>query len=134
MSQQREQVTADSQPVGAFSLTALRDTPRYTHLVGAVAALGGMVFGYDIGVISGAENLLKARSRLSSGTEELAVAAVLIGAVIGGLIGGRLAGRGQPGAGRLRRVTAQEAGPLSVRRAAPTPGRVRRSSAARTAW
>jgi MFS family permease len=91
MSQQREQVRADSQPVGAFSLTALRDTPRYTYLVAAVAALGGMLFGYDIGVISGAENLLKASFRLSSGTQELAVAAVLIGAVIGGLIGGRLA-------------------------------------------
>ena len=69
MSQQREQVRTESQPVGAFSLTALRDTPRYTYLVAAVAALGGMLFGYDIGVISGAENLLKASFRLSSGTE-----------------------------------------------------------------
>lgn len=47
-----------------------------------------MLFGYDIGVISGAENLLKADFGLSSGTEELAVAAVLIGAVIGAVIGG----------------------------------------------
>lgn len=72
-----------------ISLSVIRQTPRYTYLVAAIAAIGGMLFGYDIGVISGAENLLKAHYHLSSGTEELAVAAVLIGAVIGGLIGGR---------------------------------------------
>lgn len=72
---------------------ALRETPRYTYLVAAVAAIGGMLFGYDIGVISGAENLLKASFHLSSGTEELAVAAVLIGAVAGGVIGGPAANR-----------------------------------------
>jgi sugar porter (SP) family MFS transporter len=74
-------------------MSAVRDTPRYTYLIAGVAAIGGMLFGYDIGVISGAENLLKAAFRLSSTTEELAVAAVLIGAVIGGLIGGKLADR-----------------------------------------
>jgi SP family galactose:H+ symporter-like MFS transporter len=74
-------------------MSAVRDTPRYTYLIAAIAAIGGMLFGYDIGVISGAENLLKAAFRLSSTTEELAVAAVLIGAVIGGLIGGKLADR-----------------------------------------
>lgn len=52
-----------------------------------------MLVGYDIGVISGAENLLKASFGLSSGTEELAVAAVLIGTVIGGVIGGPPANR-----------------------------------------
>jgi MFS family permease len=89
----RDETASSTQPVSAFSLTALRGTPRYTYLVAAVAALGGMLFGYDIGVISGAENLLKASFRLSSTTEELAVSAVLIGAVIGGVIGGRLADR-----------------------------------------
>jgi len=76
-----------------FSLSAVRETPRYTYLVAAVAAIGGMLFGYDIGVISGAENLLKATFRLSSTAEELAVAAVLIGAVVGGAVGGPLADR-----------------------------------------
>jgi sugar porter (SP) family MFS transporter len=93
MGETRSQLTQEDKAIGAFSLTALRDTPRYTYLVAAIAALGGMLFGYDIGVISGAENLLKAQFQLSSSTEELAVSAVLIGAVIGGLLGGRLADR-----------------------------------------
>jgi hypothetical protein len=52
---------------------ALRETPRYTYIITAVAALGGILFGYDIGVISGAEKLLKADFHLSSTGEEIAV-------------------------------------------------------------
>jgi SP family galactose:H+ symporter-like MFS transporter len=85
--------TAPDESGTRFSWSAVRDTPPYTYLIAAVAAIGGMLFGYDIGVISGAENLLKADFRLSSTTEELAVAAVLIGAVAGGAIGGPLANR-----------------------------------------
>ena len=84
---------ATSHEAVRVSWDQVRDTPRYTYLVAAVAAIGGMLFGYDIGVISGAENLLKADFHLSSSTEELAVAAVLIGAVIGGVIGGPAANR-----------------------------------------
>jgi SP family galactose:H+ symporter-like MFS transporter len=86
----REQTTQAGQPE-RFSWSVIRRTPRYTYLVAAVAAVGGMLFGYDIGVISGAENLLKSAFKLSSTAEEIAVAAVLVGAVIGGIIGGRLA-------------------------------------------
>ena len=75
----------------SFRWDVIRSTPRYAYLVASVAALGGMLFGYDIGVISGAENLLKARFHLSSGSEELAVSAVLIGSIIGGIFGGKLA-------------------------------------------
>jgi len=88
-----DDATASAEPtqlIKQFSLSTLRGTPRYTYMVAGVAALGGMLFGYDIGVISGAENLLKAEFHLSSTTEELAVAAVLIGSIIGGLVGGRL--------------------------------------------
>src|ERR1700722_3269037 len=75
------------------TLAVFRSAPRYTYLVASVAALGGLLFGYDIGVISGAELLLKQAFHLSAGAEELAVAAVLIGSGIGGLFAGRLADR-----------------------------------------
>jgi hypothetical protein len=35
-----------------------------------------VLFGYEIGVLGGAEDLLKARFKLSASTEDLAVAAV----------------------------------------------------------
>ena len=75
----------------SFRWDVIRSTPRYAYLVAAVAAIGGMLFGYDIGVISGAENLLKAKWQLSAGAEELAVSAVLIGAIVGGVFAGKLA-------------------------------------------
>ncbi len=77
----------------SFRWDVIRSTPRYAYLVASVAALGGMLFGYDIGVISGAEKLLTSQFKLSAGVEELAVAAVLIGSIIGGLFGGKLADR-----------------------------------------
>jgi hypothetical protein len=46
----------------SFRWDVIRSTPRYAYLVAAVAALGGMLFGYDIGVISGAEKLITAQS------------------------------------------------------------------------
>ncbi|HEX3978586.1 MAG TPA: sugar porter family MFS transporter [Solirubrobacteraceae bacterium] len=75
----------------SFRWDVIRCTPRYAYLVAGVAAIGGMLFGYDIGVISGAENLLKAKWHLSAGSEELAVSAVLIGAILGGVFAGKLA-------------------------------------------
>ncbi|MBV8955481.1 MAG: sugar porter family MFS transporter [Solirubrobacterales bacterium] len=75
----------------SFRWDVIRSTPRYAYLVAAVAALGGMLFGYDIGVISGAEKPITAQWKLSSGVEEFAVAAVLIGSIIGGIFGGKLA-------------------------------------------
>src|SRR5690242_649314 len=60
-------------------------------IVASIAALGGLLFGFDTGVISGAELFLTKAFQLNSTTEEIAVSAVLIGAIIGALLGGRLA-------------------------------------------
>jgi SP family galactose:H+ symporter-like MFS transporter len=69
----------------------LAKIPGYTYLVAAIAALGGLLFGWDTGVISGAELFLKKAFHMSAGSEELAVAAVLFGCIVGAAFGGRLA-------------------------------------------
>jgi SP family galactose:H+ symporter-like MFS transporter len=66
---------------------------RLVYLATAVAALGGMLFGYDIGVISGAILFIKTEFSLSSGVEEIVVSAVLLGSLIGAMLGGMLADR-----------------------------------------
>jgi SP family galactose:H+ symporter-like MFS transporter len=66
---------------------------RFVRLVVAVAALGGLLFGYDTGVISGAILFIKQSFSLSDRLQEIVVSAVLVGAVIGAAGGGRLADR-----------------------------------------
>jgi SP family galactose:H+ symporter-like MFS transporter len=58
-----------------------------------VAALGGLLFGYDTGVISGAILFIQKQFSLSSILEEVVVSAVLLGAVAGASFGGILADR-----------------------------------------
>jgi len=65
--------------------------PGYVYLVGFIAALGGLLFGYDTGVISGAQGFIKKQFHLTSTTQEIAVSAVLIGTIIGAAVGGKLA-------------------------------------------
>ncbi|HEY7124318.1 MAG TPA: sugar porter family MFS transporter [Ktedonobacterales bacterium] len=63
----------------------------YIYLIGGVGALGGLLFGYDTGVISGAQGLLQQSFHLTPTTQEIAVSSVLIGTIIGAAIGGKLA-------------------------------------------
>jgi SP family galactose:H+ symporter-like MFS transporter len=62
--------------------------PRIVYVVATLSALGGLLFGYDTGVISGAILFIRQDFALSDFTVGLAVSAVLIGAVIGAVIGG----------------------------------------------
>ena len=55
------------------------------------AALGGLLFGYDTGVISGAVLFLKNDFVLSTFALEMIVSGVLVGAAIGSFVGGKLA-------------------------------------------
>jgi SP family galactose:H+ symporter-like MFS transporter len=64
---------------------------HYIYLATIISAVGGMLFGYDTGIISGAILFLKQQFHLSSTMEEVVVSAVLIGAVIGSFCGGFLA-------------------------------------------
>ncbi len=64
---------------------------RFVYFAAAFAALGGLLFGYDTGVISGAVIFIKKDFLLATFPQELVVSVVLAGAAIGALTGGRLA-------------------------------------------
>jgi len=65
----------------------------YTVLISIVAALGGLLFGFDTAVIAGALHYLKPFFQLSDGELGLVVAATSIGCIPGALFSGRLADR-----------------------------------------
>lgn len=56
------------------------------YLTVGIAALGGLLFGYDTGVISGALLYLRESFHLTSFSQEIAVSAVLVGAIAGALM------------------------------------------------
>ena len=95
------------------------DGRRLVYLATAISALGGMLFGYDTGVISGAILFIQREFSLSAGIEEVVVSAVLLGAVAGAVGGGILADR--LGRRRLLIVTAVVFG-LGAIEAALAPG------------
>ncbi|HUC26522.1 MAG TPA: sugar porter family MFS transporter [Streptosporangiaceae bacterium] len=60
----------------------------------AITALGGLLFGYDTGVVSGALLFLRTQfGGLSNFEEELVTSLLLVGAMAGALIAGRLSDR-----------------------------------------
>jgi MFS family permease len=56
-----------------------------------VATFGGLLFGYDTGVINGAFSSLKQYMSLTPTTEGLVMSVLLVGAAIGSVFGGTLA-------------------------------------------
>ncbi len=62
----------------------------FVYVAVGVAAIGGLLFGYDTGVISGAILFIQKQYGLSSTMEEVVVSSVLVGAIIGAVIGGAL--------------------------------------------
>src|SRR5450432_3001879 len=63
----------------------------YNRFLLIVAGLGGLLYGVDVGIISGALPYLEATSTLSRGQLSIIVAAVLLGSVISTLFAGLLA-------------------------------------------
>ena len=61
---------------------------RGVGLAVTVAAAGGLLFGYDTGVISGALLFIKPEFGLEELGEQVVVAALLAGALVGALAGG----------------------------------------------
>lgn len=65
----------------------------FVYVVAAIAAVAGILFGFDTGVISGAILFINEEFNLTSVTTEVAVSSVLMGAIIGALFGGPLSDR-----------------------------------------
>lgn len=60
-------------------------------MTASIAALGGFLFGYDTGIISGALMFIQQDYPMSTFTQECVVSSVVLGALIGALFSGRLA-------------------------------------------
>jgi SP family sugar:H+ symporter-like MFS transporter len=75
----------DDDPSTSSGLSAIR--------IASVAALGGLLFGYDSAVINGAVDALQKHFAISNFTLGVAVASALIGAALGAVTAGRLADR-----------------------------------------
>ncbi|MDX1798799.1 MAG: MFS transporter, partial [Candidatus Lokiarchaeia archaeon] len=65
----------------------------FIYIIAMLSGISGMLFGYDTGVISGANKFIKSQFMLSDFMSGLVVSAVLIGAIIGAFLGGTLADR-----------------------------------------
>ncbi|MEX9906144.1 sugar porter family MFS transporter [Providencia rettgeri] len=61
------------------------------HQITLVATFGGLLFGYDTGVINGAFSSLKENMGLTPTTEGLVMSVLLVGAALGSVCGGRVA-------------------------------------------
>jgi len=66
---------------------------RFVYVVASVAALGGLLFGYDTGVISGALLFIGEDFQLNAFLEGFIVSSLLLGAVVGAGVSGALSDR-----------------------------------------
>src|SRR5436309_10793460 len=78
--------------ITALSHAHLRGA-RFVYVAASFAALGGLLFGYDTGVISGALIFIRREFGLTTAAEEVVVSGVLLGATIGAIVGGKAADR-----------------------------------------
>src|SRR5690606_17145773 len=67
---------------------ALRDTRRMNQFVSIAAAVAGLLFGLDIGVIAGALPFITDHFTLSNRLQEGVVSSMMLGAAIGALFNG----------------------------------------------
>jgi len=69
------------------------NTTRYVTILSAVAALGGLLFGYDTAVIAGAIGFLRAHFALDAAATGWAASSALVGCLVGAAIAGFTADR-----------------------------------------
>ena len=75
------------------SLAFTRVNRGFIFRISSIAALGGVLYGYDMGIIAAAAIFVKRSFVLSTFVEELVVSIVLIGAMTGAIVGGAVADR-----------------------------------------
>ncbi|MBT1191221.1 sugar porter family MFS transporter [Rhodococcoides kroppenstedtii] len=85
--------TRGSTPTGSLPPNTAGPHSRRLGVIVVVATFGGLLFGYDTGVINGALEPLKDDLSLTAFTEGFVVSILIVGAAIGALIGGRLSDR-----------------------------------------
>jgi sugar porter (SP) family MFS transporter len=74
--------------MGGFVSEARRSGNPFLFRLAAIAALGGLLFGYDTGVISGALLFIGPDLHASSFEQQAVVGSLLLGAVLGAIIAG----------------------------------------------
>lgn len=63
---------------------------KYVYLISIVAAIGGLLFGYDTAVIAGAIGFLRQKFELSAAMTGWAASSAIIGCVFGAMFAGKL--------------------------------------------
>lgn len=80
-----------SQPSSSTGPVSSRN--RFVYASAAICAIGGLLFGFDTGIISGALLFIRDDLGLSSFLQSAVVSAILVGAIVGAGISGYLADR-----------------------------------------
>src|ERR1700751_2727107 len=65
------------------ALRAPGRSPRYLYLAAAIAAIGGLLFGFDTAVINGAIVFLRRQFSLTDSQTEIGASSLLLGCVFG---------------------------------------------------
>src|ERR671914_95327 len=90
-----DSVSDNSRSTTVLTTTGGREDPRtFMFRLTLIASLGGLLFGFDTGVIAGALVYLRGDFNLTAVTEGLLVTSLLLpGATAGALLGGPVADR-----------------------------------------
>src|SRR5262249_13844851 len=75
---------------GSSKAQDARQSGNFVYVAAAIAALAGLLFGYDTGVISGAILFIRTQFHLDPVQEGLVVSGVLFGATLSSMLSGRL--------------------------------------------
>ncbi|WP_432164730.1 sugar porter family MFS transporter [Streptomyces sp. bgisy031] len=89
----QDHVTQEPGPLDTAGPRTAAKSGRFMLFVVAVAALGGMLFGYDTGIISSALLDITADFGLSTFGQQLVTSAILIGGIVGALGSGPVSDR-----------------------------------------